>query len=84
MRWHRAAMEKARQITPFGLRLPEALRERLRKAAEIEGRSLNSEIVRRLESSFSEGSTVRRLTDIEAALRKSGLMNTKPKRKESP
>lgn len=33
-------------------RLPDELYERLRKAAEASGRSLNSELVARLESSF--------------------------------
>lgn len=40
-------------IPPFGLRMQADLRERLERAATAAGRSLNSEIVKRLEDSFS-------------------------------
>jgi Arc-like DNA binding domain len=38
----------------FLLRMPQALREPLRDAAETQGRSLNAEIVARLEASVAE------------------------------
>lgn len=40
-------------INPFGLRMQQELRERLESAASESGRSLNAEIVSRLERSFS-------------------------------
>lgn len=43
----------SRDINPFGLRMPQKLKELLEVAAEVNGRSLNSEIVQRLERSFS-------------------------------
>lgn len=39
----------------FGLRLPSELKQRLEEQAKAEGRSLNSEIVKRLKESFSGG-----------------------------
>ncbi|QGL63113.1 Arc family DNA-binding protein [Stenotrophomonas maltophilia] len=42
----------ARDITPFPLRLPADLRDRLEQFAKMEARSLNAEIVSRLEASF--------------------------------
>lgn len=36
----------------FNLRLPEGMRDRLRDAAEANGRSMNAEIVARIEGSF--------------------------------
>lgn len=42
----------AREIAPFPVRLPAELREKLDSASKDAGRSLNSEIVDRLEKSF--------------------------------
>jgi predicted transcriptional regulator len=39
----------------FVVRLPDGMRERIRKAAETNNRSMNAEIVSRLESSFIWG-----------------------------
>ncbi|AWL04225.1 hypothetical protein DIR46_07115 [Massilia oculi] len=39
-------------ITPFGLRMQPELKERLEEAAHKAGRSLNAEVVDRLERSF--------------------------------
>lgn len=39
-------------ITPFGLRMQPELKERLERAAHKAGRSLNAEVVDRLERSF--------------------------------
>jgi len=41
-------------ITPFGLRMQPELKERLEVAAHKAGRSLNAEVVDRLERSFGE------------------------------
>lgn len=41
-------------INPFGLRMQPELRQRLETAAKEAGRSLNAEIVARLESSISQ------------------------------
>ncbi|MBY5733407.1 MULTISPECIES: Arc family DNA-binding protein [Rhizobium] len=39
-------------ITPFGLRMQPALKRQIEEAAKLSGRSLNSEIVSRLEASL--------------------------------
>lgn len=67
-------MKDARKLNPFGLRMPDEMRGRLEKSASISGRSLNAEILHRLEGSFSVGETEKRLKAVEAALRKQGLM----------
>lgn len=68
-------MEDARAINPFGLRLPPSLKERLETAAQLAGRSLNAEIVFRLEHSFGEDETKVRLERMEDALREHGLLS---------
>lgn len=61
-----------RDIAPFGLRIPAELKEQLRRSAIDRGRSMNSEILARLISSFdsrtdlskvSTGELVRELID---------------------
>lgn len=42
----------SRDINPFGLRMPPELRQKVEDAAKQSGRSLNAEIVERLEDSF--------------------------------
>ena len=42
--------------TPTGFRMPDGLRDRLKEAAALNRRSMNSEIVERLEASFRSGS----------------------------
>ncbi|WP_423173827.1 Arc family DNA-binding protein [Stenotrophomonas maltophilia] len=44
----------SRQIMPFGLRMPDHLRAALESSAKEAGRSLNTEIVRRLLQTFEE------------------------------
>ena len=43
----------------FQLRLPRGLRDQLKRAAETAGRSLNSEIIARLEAPEHDGATLR-------------------------
>lgn len=43
---------KIRDIHPFGVRMPDELKERLDREAKINGRSLNTEIVIRLKNSL--------------------------------
>lgn len=43
-----------RQIAPFGLRMPEGLKDWLKQQAEQNRRSLNSEILARLEESKTQ------------------------------
>jgi len=50
------------------------LRKKIEKAATINGRSINSEIIQRLEFSFSEDSTKARVEELEKLMRKNGLM----------
>lgn len=42
------------RIVPFGLRMPPELKQNLEKAADATGRSLNAEIVARLEKSLEK------------------------------
>lgn len=44
----------SRDITPFALRMPPELRAQVEDAAKMKGRSLNSEILARLETSFTD------------------------------
>jgi hypothetical protein len=44
----------AREDTHFRLRLPEDLKEQIRKSAEVSGRSMTAEIVHRLGQSYSQ------------------------------
>lgn len=46
-------VKKISQLTPFGLRIPEDLKEQLESDAKKKGRSLNKEISARLEASVS-------------------------------
>jgi Arc-like DNA binding domain. len=64
-----------RDIAPFGLRIPLDLKEQIRRSASDNGRSINSEILARLEASFdprvdlkavSTGELVRELVDRNA------------------
>lgn len=47
-------MENARSIQPTGIRFPRYLKEIIKKVAREEGRSLNSEVIRRIERSLRE------------------------------
>lgn len=67
-------MKGNRDIAPFGLRMPAELRQKLVNAAEINGRSINAEILHRLEFSFGTENTKARLDALERALREKGLM----------
>jgi hypothetical protein len=53
------AKRKKTDIVPLMLRLRENLRKQLEIAAKAEDRSLNAEIVRRLESTFLHDDTIR-------------------------
>ncbi|WP_164118220.1 Arc family DNA-binding protein [Stenotrophomonas maltophilia] len=63
-----------KHITPFTLRFPSELRDRLDFAARSGGRSLNSEIVARLEESFGDvyarigKARLQEITEVGAAL----------------
>ncbi|HEL3212201.1 TPA: Arc family DNA-binding protein [Stenotrophomonas maltophilia] len=58
-------------INPFGLRMQPELRERLEAAAATEGRSLNAEIVARLEESFELEQEVVELEKVTEAFERS-------------
>lgn len=47
-------MLQVKDIAPTGVRLPPELKEILKLAAKQEGRSLNSELIKRLERSLKE------------------------------
>lgn len=47
----------SRDITPFALRMPPELRAKVEQAAKETRRSLNAEIVARLETTFRQGPT---------------------------
>ncbi|PZU65247.1 Arc family DNA-binding protein [Sphingobium sp.] len=44
--------ESEKRIPPFGLRLPPDLKSRVQKSADEANRSMNAEIIARLEASF--------------------------------
>ncbi|MBF7978129.1 Arc family DNA-binding protein [Rahnella sp. LAC-M12] len=45
-------MKGASQIAPFGLRMPEELKDKISESAKTNGRSMNAEIVSILEGHF--------------------------------
>lgn len=47
-------MKELVTITPTGIRFPEWLKEALKQAAKHEGRSVNSEVIKRIERSLKE------------------------------
>lgn len=60
---------------PTRIRLPEDLKAKLLRAAEDGHRSVNSEVVKRLEESFVPDSTGQRLDSLERMLRERGLLD---------
>jgi Arc-like DNA binding domain len=56
---------KIASIPPFGLRMQSGLKRRLEEAAKANGRSLNSEIVARLEQSLASPDLEKRLALLE-------------------
>jgi len=55
--------ENIQDIAPLGLRMPSALKAKIKSAAKENRHSMNAEIVERLEKSFSEESLVRENED---------------------
>lgn len=53
--------ERLRDVAPFGLRMLPDLKERVREAAERNGRSMNAEIVSLLESALGGDDRLNRL-----------------------
>lgn len=47
-------MQNASNIPPTGIRFPGYLKELIKKSAKEEGRSLNSEVIKRIERSLKE------------------------------
>lgn len=56
----------SRDIVPLGLRMPPDLKEQIESASKQNGRSMNAEIVARLQASFDKQGT--RLEDIPASI----------------
>lgn len=52
-------MENARNIAPTGIRFSMELKDLLKMAAKCEGRSLNSEVIKRLERSLKEDGIIK-------------------------
>ena len=50
-------VRKSKQLRPVMTRIPEGLRRRLEREAELNRRSMNAEIISRLESSFRRQET---------------------------
>lgn len=59
------AYKKYSNIAPFGLRLQPDLKKRLEESADKESRSLNAEIVTRLEESFEQFGELKTFSDGE-------------------
>ncbi|MER3001550.1 Arc family DNA-binding protein [Morganella morganii] len=49
-------MKGMRSIAPFGLRMPDELKEKIQERAKVNGRSMNSEIIQILEDAVGGGS----------------------------
>ncbi|EKA7106809.1 Arc family DNA-binding protein [Salmonella enterica] len=47
-------MQNASNMPPTGIRFPSYLKELIKKSAKEEGRSLNSEVIKRIERSLKE------------------------------
>ncbi|MEY0957275.1 Arc family DNA-binding protein [Providencia rettgeri] len=60
-------MKGMRSIAPFGVRMPDDLKEKLTVRAAQNGRSLNSEIVMILQSAVDETSTSNTISSIAQA-----------------
>ncbi|MEY0487724.1 Arc family DNA-binding protein [Providencia rettgeri] len=60
-------MKGMRSIAPFGVRMPDDLKEKLTVRAAQNGRSLNSEIVMILQSAVDEASTSNTISSIAQA-----------------
>jgi predicted transcriptional regulator len=56
---------KFKDITPFGVRFPTEVKEKLQKAANKNTRSLNAEIVARMTASFETRNALKEFTDGE-------------------
>jgi hypothetical protein len=63
--------EKVSNVPPFGLRMLPDLKDRIAASAEANARSMNAEIVRRLEESFEENSAPTSLDQIANSVAKS-------------
>jgi Arc-like DNA binding domain len=53
MLFHGLVARKIKELRPVMTRIPEGLRRRLARSADRSGRSMNAEIIHRLEQSFS-------------------------------
>ena len=58
----------SRNIAPFGLRMPEEMKKYLEQYAKASGRSLNAELVHRLERSINEDDFLLRQENMERAV----------------
>lgn len=47
-------MNVVKPIAPTGIRFPDPLKKLLREVAKVEGRSLNNEVIKRIERSLRE------------------------------
>jgi predicted transcriptional regulator len=56
---------KFKDITPFGVRLPTELKDKLQKAANKNNRSMNAEVVARMAASFDARTALKDFTDGE-------------------
>lgn len=61
-------MKGASLIAPFGLRMPEELKEKIAERAKVNGRSMNAEIVQTLEDSFKDKSLNNSIASLSMAL----------------
>lgn len=64
------AEEKIASIAPFGLRMLPELKDQVAEAATSNGRSMNSEIVHRLQSTFPDGNNYKVIVDLGKHLAK--------------
>ena len=69
-------VRKSKQLRPVMTRIPEGLRRRLEREAELNRRSMNAEIISRLESSFRRQETDELILEaIDRTLKALGISN---------
>lgn len=72
-------MKRVRDISPYSIRMPDELKEKLTERAKKNGRSLNSEMVMILQSAVGEGlqpKNIDELAQLEADKFKAALLET--------
>lgn len=66
---------ESRHADKYVVRLPDGMRDRIREASEANGRSMNAEIVARLQASFDGNGNTEEVRNLKSALTSKDLQN---------